>query len=81
LLIIHYSWTHQEQRYSVNSRLKLAPNNVEISYLFRAEYQNFTYFFYVKDNSSAEILRYDIEKKEWFVGGYSVSPSPTFEKP
>lgn len=61
-------------------RLKLAPNNVAISYLFRTEYQNFTYFFYVKDNSFAEILRYDSEKKEWFVGGYSVSPSPTYEK-
>ena len=62
-------------------RLKLAPDNVAISYLFRAEYQNFTYFFYVKDNSSVEILRYDIEKKEWFVGGYSASPSLTSEKP
>ena len=60
--------------------LKLAPDNVVISYLFRAEYQNFTYFFYVKDNSSVEILRYDIEKKEWFVGGYSASPSLTSEK-
>ena len=62
-------------------RLKLAPDNVVISYLFRAEYQNFTYFFYVKDNSSVEILRYDSEKKEWFVGGYSASPSLTSEKP
>ena len=62
-------------------RLKLAPDNVAISYLFRYEYQNFTYFFYVKDNSSVEILRYDIEKKEWFVGGYSASPSLTSEKP
>ena len=61
-------------------RLKLAPDNVAISYLFRSEYQNFTYFFYVKDNSSVEILRYDIEKKEWFVGGYSASPSLTSEK-
>ena len=61
--------------------LKLAPDNVVISYLFRAEYQNFTYFFYVKDNSSVEILRYDIEKKEWFVGGYNASPSLTSEKP
>ena len=61
-------------------RLKLAPDNVEIFYLFRSEYQNFTYFFYVKDNSSVEILRYDIEKKEWFVGGYSASPSLTSEK-
>ena len=62
-------------------RLKLAPDNVAISYLFRSEYQNFTYFFYVKDNSSVEILRYDSEKKEWFVGGYSASPSLTSEKP
>ena len=62
-------------------RLKLAPDNVVISYLFRAEYQNFTYFFYIKDNSSVEILRYDIEKNEWFVGGYSASPSLTSEKP
>ena len=62
-------------------RLKLAPDNVAISYLFRSEYQNFTYFFYVKDNSSVEILRYDIEKKEWFVGGYNASPSLTSEKP
>ena len=50
-------------------------HNVEISYLFRSEYQNFTYFFYVKDNSSVEILRHDIEKRQWFVGGYSASPS------
>ena len=56
-------------------RLKLAPDNVEISYLFRSEYQNFTYFFYVKDNSSVEILRHDIEKRQWFVGGYSAFPS------
>ena len=56
-------------------RLKLAPDNVEISYLFRFAYQNFTYFFYVKDNSSVEILRHDIEKRQWFVGGYSASPS------
>ena len=62
-------------------RLKLSPDNVAISYLFRAKYQNFTYFFYVKDNSSVEILRYDIEKKEWFVGGYNTSPSLTSEKP
>lgn len=62
-------------------RLKLAPDNVAISYLFRSEYQNFTYFFYVKDNSSVEILRHDIEKNEWFVGGYSASPSLTSEKP
>lgn len=62
-------------------RLKLVPDNIEISYLFRAEYQNFTYFFYVKDNSSVEILRYDSEKNEWFVGGYSASPSLTSEKP
>jgi len=62
-------------------RLKLAPDNVVISYLFRSEYQNFTYFFYIKDNSSVEILRYDIEKKEWFVGGYNASPSLTSEKP
>ena len=62
-------------------RLKLAPDNVAISYLFRSEYQNFTYFFYIKDNSSVEILRYDSEKKEWFVGGYSASPSLTSEKP
>ena len=62
-------------------RLKLAPDNVAISYLFRAEYQNFTYFFYIKDNSSVEILRYDSEKKEWFVGGYNASPSLTYEKP
>lgn len=62
-------------------RLKLAPDNVTISYLFRFTYQNFTYFFYIKDNSSTEILRYDSEKKEWFVGGYSASPSPTYEKP
>ena len=62
-------------------RLKLAPDNVAISYLFRAEYQNFTYFFYTKDNSSVEILRYDSEKNEWFVGGYSASPSLTSEKP
>ena len=62
-------------------RLKLAPDNVAISYLFRSEYQNFTYFFYVKDNSSVEILRYDSEKKEWFVGGYNASPSLTSEKP
>jgi len=56
-------------------RLKLAPDNVAISYLFRFTYQNFTYFFYVKDNSSVEILRHDSEKKEWFVGGYRASPS------
>ena len=56
-------------------------DNVAISYLFRSEYQNFTYFFYVKDNSSVEILRYDSEKNEWFVGGYSASPSLTSEKP
>ena len=62
-------------------RLKLVPDNIEISYLFRAEYQNFTYFFYVKDNSSVEILRYDSEKKEWFVVGYNASPSLTSEKP
>jgi len=62
-------------------RLKLAPNNVAISYLFRTEYQNFTYFFYIKDNSSVEILRHDSEKKEWFVGGYNASPSLTSEKP
>ena len=62
-------------------RLKLAPDNVAISYLFRSEYQNFTYFFYIKDNSSVEILRYDSEKKEWFVGGYNTSPSLTSEKP
>ena len=62
-------------------RLKLVPDNVAISYLFRSEYQNFTYFFYIKDNSSVEILRYDSEKKEWFVGGYSASPSLTSEKP
>ena len=62
-------------------RLKLAPDNVAISYIFRSEYQNFTYFFYIKDNSSTEILRYDSEKKEWFVGGYSASPSLTSEKP
>ena len=62
-------------------RLKLAPDNVAISYFFRAEYQNFTYFFYVKDNSSVEILRYDIEKRQWFVGGYRASPSLTYEKP
>ena len=62
-------------------RLKLVPDNVVISYIFRAEYQNFTYFFYVKDNSSVEILRYDSEKNEWFVGGYSASPSLTSEKP
>ena len=62
-------------------RLKLAPDNVAISYLFRSEYQNFTYFFYVKDNSSVEILRHDIEKRQWFVGGYRASPSLTSEKP
>lgn len=62
-------------------RLKLASDNVAISYFFRSEYQNFTYFFYIKDNSSVEILRYDIEKKEWFVGGYNASPSLTSEKP
>ena len=62
-------------------RLKLAPDNVAISYLFRFAYQNFTYFFYVKDNSSVEILRYDSEKKEWFVRSYSASPSLTSEKP
>ena len=62
-------------------RLKLAPDNVAISYLFRFTYQNFTYFFYVKDNSSVEILRHDSEKKEWFVGGYNASPSLTSEKP
>ena len=62
-------------------RLKLVPDNVVISYIFRAEYQNFTYFFYVKDNSSVEILRYDSEKNEWFVGGYSASASLTSEKP
>ena len=61
-------------------RLKLVPDNVAISYLFRSEYQNFTYFFYIKDNSSVEILRYDSEKKEWFVGGYNASPSLTSEK-
>ncbi|WP_315237785.1 hypothetical protein [Capnocytophaga granulosa] len=62
-------------------RLKLSPDNIEISYLFRSEYQNFTYFFYIKDNSSTEILRHDIEKRQWFVGGYRASPSPTYEKP
>lgn len=56
-------------------RLKLVPDNVAISYLFRSEYQNFTYFFYVKDNSSVEILRHDIEKRQWSVGGYSASSS------
>ena len=56
-------------------RFKLVPDNVAISYLFRSEYQNFTYFFYVKDNSSVEILRHDIEKRQWFVGGYRASPS------
>ena len=56
-------------------RLKLAADNVEISYLFSFKYQNFTYFLYLKDNSSVEILRHDIEKRQWFVGGYSASPS------
>ena len=37
--------------------------------------QNFTYFFYLKDNSSVEILRHDMEKKQWFFGGYSAFPS------
>ena len=63
------------------TRLKLASDNVAISYFFRSEYQNFTYFFYVKDNSSVEILRHDIEKRQWFVGGYRASPSLTYEKP
>lgn len=63
------------------TRLKLASDNVAISYFFRSEYQNFTYFFYVKDNSSVEILRHDIEKRQWFVGGYRASPSLTSEKP
>ena len=56
-------------------RLKLAADNIEISYLFSFKYQNFTYFLYLKDNSSVEILRHDIEKRQWFVGGYSASPS------
>ena len=56
-------------------RLKLAADNVEISYLFSFKYQNFTYFLYLKNNSSVEILRHDIEKRQWFVGGYSASPS------
>ena len=46
-------------------RLKLAPDNVEISYLFRFAYQNFTYFFYVKDNSSVEILRHDMTRAHY----------------
>ena len=56
-------------------------DNVAISYLFRSEYQNFTYFFYVKDNSSVEILRFDIEKRQWFADDYRASPSLTSEKP
>ena len=56
-------------------RLKLAADNVEIFYLFSFKYQNFTYFFYLKNNSSVEILRHDMEKRQWFVGGYSASPS------
>lgn len=55
-------------------------DNVAISYLFRAKYQNFTYFFYVKDNSLVEILRFDIEKRQWFADGYRTSPSLTSEK-
>ena len=61
-------------------RLKLAPDNVAISYLFRSEYQNFTYFFYIKDNSSVEILRYDIEKRQWFADGYRAIPSEDGEE-
>ena len=56
-------------------KLKLAADNVEISYLFSFKYQNFTYFFYLKNNSSVEILRHDIEKRQWFIVGYSASPS------
>lgn len=63
------------------TRLKLVPENTEIHYLFRFEYQNFTYFFYLKDNMLVEILRFDIEKRQWFADGYRAFPSPTSEKP
>jgi len=57
------------------TRLKLVPENTEIRYLFRFKYQNFTYFFYLKDNILVEILRFDIEKRQWFADGYRAIPS------
>ena len=57
------------------TRLKLVPENTEIRYLFRFEYENFTYFFYLKDNILVEILRFDIEKRQWFADGYRAIPS------
>ena len=61
-------------------RLKLIPDNVAISYLFRSEYENFTYFFYLKDNILVEILRFDIEKRQWFADGYRAIPSEDGEE-
>ena len=62
------------------TRLKLVPENTEIRYLFRFEYQNFTYFFYLKDNILVEILRFDIEKRQWFADGYRAIPSEDGEE-
>ena len=62
------------------TRLKLVPENTEIRYLFRFEYQNFTYFFYLKDNILVEILSFDIEKRQWFADGYRAIPSEDGEK-
>ena len=62
------------------TRLKLVPENTEIRYLFRFKYQNFTYFFYLKDNILVEILRFDIEKRQWFADGYRAIPSEDGEE-
>ena len=62
------------------TRLKLVPENTEIRYLFRFKYQNFTYFFYLKDNILIEILRFDIEKRQWFADGYRAIPSEDGEE-
>ena len=62
------------------TRLKLVPKNTEIRYLFRFKYQNFTYFFYLKDNILVEILRFDIEKRQWFADGYRAIPSEDGEE-
>lgn len=62
------------------TRLKLVPENTEIRYLFRFEYENFTYFFYLKDNILVEILRFDIEKRQWFADGYRAIPSEDGEE-
>ena len=67
--------TNEMYDYIPDNTLGKRISDINNSYLFRSEYQNFTYFFYVKDNSSVEILRHDIEKRQWFVGGYSASPS------